>query len=449
MDDVLVGIDVGTTTCKAVVLSPEGRPLRVGSSPTPWHTTRDGTEMAPERLLTAVRGAVAESLDGLTVRVVAAGVTGMAEAGVLLNGSGNPVSSIIAWHDMRDAEDFNDLVRTFGDRFSSTTGLPLWQQWSLTKHRWLLAHDATSRRAVRRLGVPEWIAYTWGGAQASEQSLASRTGWLDLDARDWWSETLEWAGASRSLLPDLVGPLESVGVVTSDAVPSLTGAVLAIAGHDHQAAALGAGANKPGVVFNSCGTAEAFVCSAPVGLAASAVLDLTRSGITVGWNVLPERLCLLGATRGGLLLRRTLDLLGVDHFDAQAALGEAALASGPPMVHVAGADSGQMVITDVADGCRPEHLWRAALQSAVDAGTRMHERMEAATGRHDSTVAAGGWVHDAAFMALKRERLGDVRAIEAPEAGARGAALVAACAAGLYAGPADLPALPTTPPGGG
>jgi sugar (pentulose or hexulose) kinase len=448
MDDVLVGIDVGTTTCKSVVFSLEGRTLHVGSRPTPWRTTLEGTEMAPEALLTAVRGAVADSLHGLAVRVVAAGVTGMAEAGVLLDGSGNPVSPILAWHDMRDAEEFDDLVRTFGDRFSATTGLPLWQQWSLTKHRWLLAHGTTSRRAVRRLGVPEWIAHTWGGAQASEQSLASRTGWLALDSRGWWSETLEWAGASPSLLPDLVEPLESVGVVTSDAVPSMRGAVLAIAGHDHQSAALGAGANRPGVVFNSCGTAEAFVCSAPVGLEAPAVLDLTRSGITVGWNVLPERLCLLGATRGGLLLRRTLDLVGVDGIEAQAALGEWALVSGPPRAHVAGADSGLMVITDVADGCRPEHLWRAALQSAVDAGSRMHERMETATGHNESTIAAGGWAQDAAFMALKRERLGDVRVTEAPEAGARGSALVAACAAGIYSGLADLPGPPVAEPSG-
>ena len=105
-----------------------------------------------------------------------------------------------------------------------------------------------------------------------------------------------------------------------------------------------------------------------------------------------------------------------------------------------------MVIADIADGCRPEHLWRAALQASVDAGTRMFERMEAATGGYDSTVAAGGWVHDAAFMALKRERLGDVRAVEAPEAGARGASLVAATAAGIFSGPAEFPALRADPP---
>ena len=78
------------------------------------------------------------------------------------------------------------------------TGLPLRQQWSLTKHRWLIDNVAAARSAVRRLNVAEWIVRGLGGEEASEQSLASRTGWLRLARRDWWTDTLAWSGARSS-----------------------------------------------------------------------------------------------------------------------------------------------------------------------------------------------------------------------------------------------------------
>ena len=57
-------------------------------------------------------------------------------------------------------------------------------------------------RGVRRLSVAEWVVA--GGDEASDVSLASRTGWLDLTARGWWTEALDWSGASEGLFPPLV-----------------------------------------------------------------------------------------------------------------------------------------------------------------------------------------------------------------------------------------------------
>ena len=84
-----------------------------------------------------------------------------------------------------------------------------------------------------------------GGEQVSEQSLASRTGWLDLARRDWWDEALAWSGARRSLLPELVASGEPVGTAHDRwDIPGLGGAALTVAGHDHQAAAIGADAAR-------------------------------------------------------------------------------------------------------------------------------------------------------------------------------------------------------------
>ena len=155
--------------------------------------------------------------------------------------------------------------------------------------------------------MAEWIVHALGGEQVSEQSLASRTGWLDLAGRDWWDAALTWSGARRSLLPDLVDAGEPVGT-THDLwdIPGLRGAALTVAGHDHQAAAIGADAARVHAELDSCGTAEAYVRTVPPGLPADDIRALTDAGITVGWHALPEHWCLLGATRGGLLLQRIL-----------------------------------------------------------------------------------------------------------------------------------------------
>ena len=161
----------------------------------------------------------------------------------------------------------------------------------------------------------------------SELSLASRTGWLDLARRDWWDEALAWSGARRPLLPELVASGEPVGTAHDRwGVPGLGGAALTVAGHDHQAAAIGADAARVHAELDSCGTAEAYVRTVPPGLAADDIRALTDAEITVGWHALAEHWCLLGATRGGLVLQRVLALLGRGRADL-AALDAAALRS--------------------------------------------------------------------------------------------------------------------------
>ena len=120
-------------------------------------------------------------------------------------------------------------------------------------------------------------------------------------------------------------------------IPGLGGAALTVAGHDHQAAAIGADAARVHAELDSCGTAEAFVRTVPPGLAPDDIRALTDAEITVGWHALPEHWCLLGATRGGLVLQRVLALLGRGRADLPA-LDAAALRVEPGALVVTGAD---------------------------------------------------------------------------------------------------------------
>src|SRR3954471_2183210 len=214
-------------------MTPDGVEVAHGRAPTTWETTASGVEADPYAIAAAARDALADALSAVPDgRVDALGIASMAEAGVLVGADDEPLAPVVAWHDSRDTRQLADLADSIGgERFSTTTGLPLWTQWSLTKHRWLHEHAPSTRDAVRRYNVAEWVARGLGAAPVSELSLASRTGWLDLEGKAPWTETLDWSGAGASLLGDLVEAGAPIGEVGPESpLRQLRGATLTIAG---------------------------------------------------------------------------------------------------------------------------------------------------------------------------------------------------------------------------
>ena len=298
MTDLLLGIDVGTTWCKAAAVSLDGRELAHDRAPVSWRAVGDGAEIDPEQLfelaLRAGSGVVRRAGSG---RVVGVGVTSMAETGALLDGGEAVVTPGIAWHDGRGGEEAELLRREIGEeRFSSVTGLPASYFCTLAKYRWLRAHEPAATRGARWLNVAEFVVRRLGGEQVADLSLASRTGMLDLDEQAPWAEALDWADAPAGLLP-ATAPSGTPAGRAGAALDEARGAVLCVAGHDHLCAAVGAGAVADDDVFDSCGTAEAFVRPlrppTPPALRSRAV----AAGATVGWHAIAGRQVVLGAFR--------------------------------------------------------------------------------------------------------------------------------------------------------
>jgi sugar (pentulose or hexulose) kinase len=400
----LVGIDVGTTYCKAAVVDGDGAARAHGRVLTPWRRVPTGAEVEPKRLVQAVVSAASRALErSPTARIEGVGVTSMAETGALLDADGEPVAPAIAWHDERGAKEAGALERDLGnERFRVATGLPASPLCTLSKYRWLRSHHDGSERGVRWLNVAEWIVRNLGGDEVGDLSLASRTGMLELDRRAPWAEALEWADAPAGLLPPPAPSGTPAGRVTRGFEPA-RGALLCVAGHDHLCAAIGAGAVREGDVFDSCGTAEAFVRSVEPPLPAESRLRAVAGGVTVGWHALPDRLALLGALESGLALQR---------------------AGRHP---------------EAADAAELDPEVRALLEALAARGGAILRTIEEVAGRTRRIVVTGGGARSEAVLAIKRSALGPFERSPVQEAGARGAALLAGCAAGVFAGVGELP----------
>ena len=183
---------------------------------------------------------------------------------------------------VRDQVEVGELNNEIGaDEFGVRAGKPLRGQFSLTKHRWLRRHNPAVASAVRRFNVAEWVARGLGSDEACDRSLACRTGWFDPSAGGGWPEALAWSGASVELMPPLVDSGVAIGRVKgARGHPRLADAVVTLAGHDHQAAALGVGAVLPGDELDSSGTAEALVRTVLPDLGPEQMLALARAEST-------------------------------------------------------------------------------------------------------------------------------------------------------------------------
>jgi len=433
--ELVIGIDAGTTRIKALAVDLSGRILAQAAEPTPWVRSGAEAQMDPDELV-AVVGRVLEQLvteDGWPegARAIGIGVTSMAEAGVLIGPQGNAVAPAIAFHDPRGR---SDVIKQAIDReeFHGHVGMRLNNKPSVAKILWLKENVETAATATTYVNIAEWIVHRLGGEPVSEISLLSRTGLFDVVERVPWQATLDLVG---NLLPGRITIAgDSCGIATNVPEP-MRGAVLTATGMDHQSAAFACGAATTGSLFDSMGTAEAFLRFAPGPLSRDDLVRLAERDVAVLWSVIPDHVCVLGALVTGLSLERIRRLLGVETLEERAALAERALAASTHDLALTDVDHTGLSVTGIDDDASPAALWRAGVRDLVALGTDLLDFIEASSGPRSRTVLAGGWVHDAMVLQAKRESIGAFEVSEVDEAGALGASMFAAIAAGAMTRP--------------
>lgn len=457
--DAVVGLDIGTTETKALVIDTDGRELGFARGRTTWAGVETTADALLADALAAIGAALAdaENATGQQVRAVGLGLAGFAESGVVLDGSGRVMTPVIAWYDQRGAAELAALDAEFRTEFPRRTGLPVGPQWTFGKLLWLRENGLTMPAGASWLNIPEYIAHALGAARVSEPSLASRTGLLDQATGREWPAALALLGTD-SLLPDTLPAGQPAGVVApAPGVPdALAGAVITVVGHDHPVAAAGVGATGDHELFNSCGTADVLLRSVPRLLTDDEREKLVAQGIDAGRHVLSGQSVLIGGIRAGLVLRRVLAMLGADDAAGRAHLDQPVAGTRRSAVSVTGARSTDEDVTvTVTDGASPRAVWSAALDHISDVTESLLHGVNDVVGPHRAAVAAGGWTRMATVRDTKSRLLPGLRFSSLAQPGAFGAALFAAWAAAgnpgeflTFAGPLRRTALesPTTTP---
>lgn len=447
---VLIGIDVGTSSVRAIAFDLVGHRIAAASRPTPITQVATGGEYDPDGVFEAVGAVLRRVASALAGRPVAAvAVASIGESCVLVDDMGRPVAPSIAWFDRRAASAAADIAtRIEESRVFAITGHDIDPIFTLFKLVWMRSHWPDAMARVRRIFMmADWVAFRLSGEAATDPGLASRTLYFDIGERRWSEEMTALAGVNPGLLSPIAASGTALGPVRPDvlAETGLSGApIVAVGGHDHILGACVVGLARPGVLVNSIGTAESMAMSLPKPLGDSEVL---RRGYVQG--PMPDagqRVYLNGSlySSGG-----TMDWLRSIVGDvAQSSLVEEAaevpvgsggvtflphLGNGPPPnpdENARGAFFG--LTTSVTRAV----LYRSVLEGLALQSRLMMDGMVSLPGVEppDEIRLIGGGSRNAFFLRIKANVFGrPLIVVEEAEATTLGAALLGGVAAGIYA----------------
>ncbi|QQL45881.1 glycerol kinase GlpK [Sulfuriroseicoccus oceanibius] len=284
--DVIVALDQGTTSSRALVFDRDSRIVAVAQKEFTQHYPVPGwVEHDPEEIWQTQKQTLDEALaEAGEVNVRAIGIANQRETVVVWDrNTGAPVYNAIVWQDRRTADTCRKMaaedgvVAMVGDR----TGLRLDPYFSATKAAWILNHVEGAREKAERgelaMGtVDSWLVWklTGGKLHVTDESNASRSLLYNIHEHCWDDEMLELFGIPRSMLPKVC---DSSGICgeTSDGVP-----IAGMAG-DQQAALFGQACFEKGMAKNTYGTG----CFLLMHTGTDAVRSENDLLTTVAWRI--------------------------------------------------------------------------------------------------------------------------------------------------------------------
>jgi xylulokinase len=255
---VLLGIDIGTTSARAVALDLDGAVIADASADYPLSSPHPGwSEQDPADWWRSTQ----EALRAVAVagEVVGVGLTGQMHGAVFLNDAGEVIRPALLWNDQRTARQCAWITEQVGaERLIAITGNPALTGFQAPKIIWLRDEEPESFARVRSVLLPkDYIRYRLTGEFATDVSDAAGTLLLDMRTRDWSPDVLSALGIPREWLPRVhEGPEVSgylhAGIAAELGLPA--GIPVAAGGGDNAAAAVGTGIIRAGVVSSSIGT---------------------------------------------------------------------------------------------------------------------------------------------------------------------------------------------------
>lgn len=308
----LLAIDIGSSSCKAVVFAVSGEILAQHSTAYAPHFPRPGfAEMNPEKFWEAVCECSQSVARNLADPVCALAFSSHGETFVAVDSAGQAVAPAILNQDSRAIGESTRLEEMIGRRrMFEITGLTAHPMYPIPKIIWLRQYQpATIAVTTRFLTLIGYLLGRMGLPAYVDYSLASRFLAFDVRRRCWSDEILNALEINKHYLPDPVPAGTVVGKLNSDIACQLgvhTGTVVVLGGHDQPCGALGVGVVSEGRVSDSIGTYECLV-------AASVAPTLNAKALAAALNsychVVPNKYVTLAFFPSGIMIKWFHDLL--------------------------------------------------------------------------------------------------------------------------------------------
>ncbi|GAA2181126.1 xylulokinase [Brooklawnia cerclae] len=443
MADLVIGLDVGTSGTKTVLMADDGTALASAS----WHYAIDRrspveVEQDAEDWWTAIVRSVRAVTDGIDPARIGA-LAMSVQGGTLVNADrdGNPLAPARSWLDSRAAAAAQALDARFGAHgFYERTGWKLGPRYNAAQIADMRSHDHDLFAATGLfLSTHDFLAMRLTGRPCLDRNSAGITQLTNAAERRYDPDILEAIGIDESVLPGLVDPGEAIGTLTPRAAADLglpRDVVVVAGGHDQYCAALGAGALDASTLVLSTGTAW-------VVLGASAVpLPDPRENLSFSDHVLPG---LWGAfcslLNGGSSLEWVRGLWGTSgeplSFDAvtQDVLATPAGSDGLMLVPHFGAtvpvwderSRGGFVGMDLTHERR--HFVRATLEGICYEAATLVALHRGVNPQVSAVRVMGGATQSPVWPRIIADVLGEpIDVLREPDAACRGAAMLAAAA---------------------
>jgi len=442
-EPVVIGLDLGTSSAKAVAFGLDGHHVARGDVKVEVATpAEDRAEQDPERLVEALFAATRE----LAGRLAGHPVAGVACSGAMhslmaLDEADQPITPSLTWADNRAVDQAQALrARPDAADLMRRTGGVLHPMSPLVKLRWYDEEDrATADRAARWLSAKEYLLLRLVGEPVVDRSMAGASGLYNLAAGDWDPQAIQLAGVDRGQLSRLVGTTDVLGELPRDpaermglepGVPVVAGAA------DGCLASLGTGAIDPGVGALTIGTSGALrrVVDAPAGDPEGRVFcyPLTDDRWVVGGPV----------NGGGLVLQWArerlfpeLDTEAIEALAADVTPGADGLLFVPALVGERAPrwdPTARAALVGLTWRHGRKHVLRALFEGVAYQLATVLAVLEAEGGRLTAVHASGGFTASRLWPQIVADVLGRELAVpRVAEASAFGAALLGLQALGL------------------
>lgn len=453
METYFIGIDLGTSSLKSILMRADGTITAAAAREYPIHHPRpDWSEQDPEDWVRAAVDTTREVIGSSSVaprQIAGISFSGQMHGMVVLDESGKPLREAIIWADQRSSAQARRVVETLGkETLAEWTGNPLTSGFMLASWLWVREHEPElTARAAQLLLPKDYLRYRLCGALGSEPSDAGSTLLFDTARRRWHAGLLDAFEIDPGLLPPIHESADCAGGLLPDMAEKTglkAGTPVYFGAGDQAAQALGNGIIAPGVLSCTIGT----------GGQLFAPIDAPRFDpelrLHLFCHAIPNRWHFEAATlSAGLSLRWLRDNVfdrGLDY--QQIADGAAQIEPGA---------EGLFFLPDLAGARTPNmdpasracfsgltlrhdrrHLSRAVMEGVVLELRQGFELMTSLGARAEKLVASGGGTRHPLWLQLQADIFNrPIYRARTHEAAVVGAAMLAAIGAGVYASAAD------------